>query len=97
MSKTVYRPKKIKIETQYNEAYSMVDVFLLLGSSGVGFITKGIVFSWLQFVYVAFLPISLFFLLAPSGIVGKKNYQVALQVIMKDRKVYHPIKKSKGI
>ena len=45
MSKTVYRPKKIKIETQYNEAYSMVDVFLLLGSLGVGFITKGIVFS----------------------------------------------------
>lgn len=94
MRREIARPKEAIVKIKQGK-FDMLDVFIILGSAGIGLVTKHFVPMLLQIPYIGFYPLAFYLLLSPSDVPNKKNYQVALQLLLKDRKVYHAINPSK--
>lgn len=88
MRRSLRVPEEIQASAKWSKL-TVLDGIIIIASLGVGWITKWIVLPILEVPYVALFPISLYVLLLPSSNVPhKKNYQTAMIVLKKDRKVY---------
>lgn len=94
MRRTVARPKEAVTEIKQGKL-DMPDVMIILGSAFPGYLTKALVPEIFEFVYVLAFPVSLYFLLSPSEVPEKKNYQVILQLAFKDGGTYPAIPRPK--
>jgi hypothetical protein len=94
MRKEVARPKEALTNIKHGK-FDMKDVLMIMASSILGFLSQIFIPEVLRVPYIMSFPITLYLLFSPSGIHAKKNYQVALQVLLKDRKIYHAITLSK--
>ncbi|EOH86320.1 hypothetical protein [Enterococcus pallens] len=90
MRKEVSRPKEAVTNIKQGK-FDFKDVLLIVGSPLIGIISSYLVPSILEIPYILAYPAILYLLLSPSDIHGKKNYQVAIQVLLKDRKIYHSV------
>ncbi|CEN25508.1 Uncharacterised protein [[Clostridium] sordellii] len=91
MRREIRVPEEIQATAKWSKL-TVLDGIIIICSFGIGFLSKGIVFPLLQIPYVAFFPIALYILLLPSADVpSRKNYQVAITVLRKDRNVYKSI------
>lgn len=90
MRKEVARPKEAITNIKQGK-FDMKDVLIIIASVFVGIISQYLVPEILVILYVLAYPLTLYILFSPSDIPNKKNYQVAIQVLLKDRKVYHAI------
>ncbi|MFS0882517.1 DUF5592 family protein [Metabacillus niabensis] len=91
MRRTIRVPEEIQANSKWSKL-TVLDGIIIVASLGVGWFTKFIVHPFLAIPYVALFPITLYILLLPSiNVPGKKNYQTAIQVLTKDRKVYKSI------
>ncbi|MEG0235867.1 MAG: DUF5592 family protein [Bacilli bacterium] len=91
MRREIRVPEEIQATAKWSKL-TVLDGIIITCSFGIGFFSKGIVFPLLQIPYVALFPISLYILLLPSiDVPGRKNYQVALTVLKKDRNIYRSI------
>lgn len=93
MRKEIARPKEAITPIKQGKL-DMKDVFVILGSTAIGYFSKSFVPEILEIGYIASYPIILYLLLSPSEVAGKKNFQVLLQLLRKDRQVYHTIGKN---
>ncbi|MBW7636334.1 MULTISPECIES: DUF5592 family protein [Bacillus subtilis group] len=88
MRKTLAVSENIQAKTQWTKL-TVVDGFMIIGSLGVGYVLKGIVYPLFQFPFMAFIALATTYFLWPSiDSPNKKNYQVAWLVIKKDRRTY---------
>lgn len=90
MSKSVARPKEAITNIKQGK-FDFKDVLFIVGSPFIGMISQYLVPELIKIPYILAYPVTLYLLLSPSDIHGKKNYQVAIQVLLKDRKNYHSI------
>lgn len=91
MRREIRVPEEIQATAKWSKL-TVLDGIIITSSFAIGFLSKGIVFPLLQIPYVAFFPISLYILLLPSADVpSRKNYQVAMTVLRKDRNIYKSI------
>lgn len=90
MRQVVERPKEAITRIKTGKM-DMKDMFIIFATWGFGYITKGLVAPVIEIGYVFAYPVSMYFLLSPSNVPGKKNIQVILQLFFKDRKTYHSI------
>lgn len=90
MRKEVARPKEAITNVKQGK-FDMKDVLMIVASPFLGILSQNFIPEILRIPYVIAFPVSLYLLFSPSGIHAKKNYQVALQVLLKDRKIYHAI------
>lgn len=90
MRKEVARPKEAITDIKQGK-FDMKDVLMIIASPFLGILSQNFITEFLRIPYVMAFPITLYLLFLPSGIHAKKNYQVALQVLLKDRKIYHAI------
>lgn len=90
MRKEVSRPKEAITNIKQGR-FDFKDVLFIVGSPLLGMISKYLVPDILQVFYILAYPAILYLLLSPSSIHGKKNYQVAIQVLLKDKRIYHSI------
>lgn len=91
MRREIRVPEEIQATAKWSKL-TVLDGIIITCSFALGFLSKGIIFPLLQMPYVAFFPISLYILLLPSrDVPGRKNYQVALTVLKKDRNIYKSI------
>ncbi|MEK4448628.1 DUF5592 family protein [Bacillus sp. FSL M8-0052] len=88
MRKTLAVSENIQAKTQWSKL-TVVDGFMIIGSLGIGFFLKWIVYPDLQFPFMAFIALATTYFLWPSiDSPNKKNYQMAWLVIRKDRRTY---------
>ena len=90
MRREIARPTET-VTTIKQGNFELKDWLFILGSAAIGFFSKFLVAGIFEVGYVLAYPISFYFLLSPSDIPNKKNYQVALQVLLKDSNTYHAI------
>ncbi|MCA1028836.1 DUF5592 family protein [Cytobacillus kochii] len=90
MRRSVRVPEEISADPKWAKL-TVLDGLIIISSIAIGYFTKWIVHPYLEIFYVGFFPIALFVLLLPSTVPHKKNFQTALTVFRKDRKVYKSI------
>ncbi|OTO77414.1 MULTISPECIES: hypothetical protein [unclassified Enterococcus] len=90
MRREVARPKEAITNIKQGR-FDFKDVLFIVGSPFIGMLSQYLVPEILNIPYILAYPVIFYLLLSPSDIHGKKNYQVAIQVLLKDRKVYHSI------
>lgn len=90
MVKEIARPKEAITNIKQGK-FDFKDVLFIVGSPFIGMISQYLVPELLKVPYILSYPVILYLLLSPSDIHNKKNYQVAVQVLLKDRKIYHSI------
>lgn len=90
MRKEVARPKEAVTQIKQGKL-DMKDIFVILGSTTIGYFSKNFVPEILEIAYIVTYPIILYLLLSPSDVAGKKNLQVLLQLLRKDQQIYHAI------
>lgn len=85
-------PSEIKSEVKLSKYIFLLDT-VIIGIIGIiAWGTKGLVYVPLQIPYLIYSGIIGFFLIIrPSGNPGKRNYQVLLMVLKRDRNHYHSI------
>ncbi|MFR6671194.1 MAG: hypothetical protein ACLUSM_01680 [Enterococcus avium] len=90
MRREVARPKEAITNIKQGK-FDFKDVLFIVGSPFIGMISQYLVPEMLSIPYIFTYPVISYLLLSPSDIHGKKNYQVAMQVLLKDRRIYHSI------
>lgn len=90
MRKEVARPKEAVTQIKQGKL-DMKDIFVILGSTAIGYFSKNFVPEILEIAYIVTYPIILYLLLSPIDVAGKKNLQVLLQLLRKDQQIYHAI------
>lgn len=93
MAKVVQRPKETLTTIQQSKKLSVPDTLTIGGLVLVAYVTKIVVPEIMQIPYVAVTALSGYLLFSPSGVPKKKNYQMILQLVLKDRQLYHSCQK----
>ncbi|HHD1572209.1 TPA: hypothetical protein ACN1ND_002725 [Enterococcus faecalis] len=73
----------------------MKDVIICILSIPLGYLISTFFVGVFQGIFLLFFPLTVYFLISPSEVHEKKNFQVILRAFYKTRGVYHSIKAPK--
>lgn len=95
MRRQIAVPKRLIEKEKYNRKLSMKDVIICILSIPLGYLTSTFFVGVFQVIFLLFFPLTVYFLISPSEVHEKKNFQVILRAFYKTRGVYHSIKAPK--
>ncbi|EHQ9040767.1 hypothetical protein KI121_002112 [Enterococcus faecalis] len=95
MRRQIAVPKRLIEKEKYNRKLSMKDVIICILSIPLGYLISTFFVGVFQVIFLLFFPLTVYFLISPSEVHEKKNFQVILRAFYKTRGVYHSIKAPK--
>ncbi|WP_054679345.1 hypothetical protein [Lacticaseibacillus sharpeae] len=84
--------KRIIVKTQYSDKFTLKDVMIIGGIGfGVGFVTFLLFPTLMAILETGGVVAIAYFLLQPSGVPERKNYQTLVQILRKPSRVYRAV------
>jgi DNA-binding XRE family transcriptional regulator len=91
MRRQIAVPKRLIEKEKYNQKLSMKDVIICVLSIPLGYLISTFFVGIFQGIFLVMFPLTVYFLISPSEVYEKKNFQVIFRAFYKTRGVYHPI------
>ncbi|RXN54231.1 hypothetical protein CYQ48_13060 [Enterococcus faecalis] len=91
MRRQIPVPKRLIEKEKYNQKLSLKDALLAVLAIPFGFLLSTFFVGIFKVIVLILFPVTVYFLISPSEVHNKKNFQVILRAFYKTRGGYHPI------